>query len=90
MKQVLSVFRWFFATQRRAAFTLSVIAVFIGYAIFNPHNARYFIAIGWNNFWYAVGPLINKLLELAFVIGLCYFLWTKVLFKKSSGEAKKK
>jgi hypothetical protein len=50
----------------------------------------YYLAILWGNLVRAFGPILGKLLELAFVVALCWFLWTQVLFKKSAPAKKKK
>lgn len=70
-----------FATPRRSLVTILMIIVLWG--SLNPKNASYIVATLLNGFWEAFGALIC-------LIGLCYFLWTKVLFKKSAPANKKK
>jgi hypothetical protein len=90
MKALLSIIKWFFATPRRAAVTIFVISVVVIYGAFNPAHMSYYLAILWGNLVRAFGPILGKLLELAFVVALCWFLWTQVLFKKSAPAKKKK
>jgi succinate dehydrogenase/fumarate reductase cytochrome b subunit len=84
------VLRFLFGSARRALITAIVILAVFGMS--NPDAAGALVATAWNNFWTAFGPLIQKLIELAVVIALCYYFITglcKSILGGGSGNKKK-
>ena len=83
-----NVLMFFFGSVRRALSTCLVIIVIFG--ILNPEAANEAVATAWNNFWTAFGPVIQKLLELVIVVGLCYAFIKGLLKSMSGGGGNKK
>jgi hypothetical protein len=55
---------------------------FVVWGMVNPRSVSLLIALCWNNFWEAFGPLFQILLQLFIVCGVIW-LFVKSLFKKT-------
>lgn len=78
---IMRVLGYLFGNANRAFTTALCAAVLWG--IIDPTSVRSMIALCWNNFWEAFGPLLVMLLQLAIMVGVGWLFIRKMFGGKT-------